>query len=610
MLSFRHINLRFSRYHCVMPKTALFLVLGACICAPSIAFAGKVTAVHIKGLDEPMTENLQLTLSVMDSLNKDVTERRFQYLLNQIEAETREALEPFGYYSPKVTVQRSSQTDVTELTIIVDKGDPVRVRKSDIKIEGEGGDDMYLEQEVDAFFPQVGDVFDQEIYEGSKARITRRLAERGYFDADFLTRRVEVTRAELAADIDLSWQSGNRYDMGKLTFIQTPKKIIRDGLVEKLVYWNEGDYYHQGRLDRLRESLNNLGYFSGIDIEAKPEEAVDYRVPVTITLTPAKRSVYTAGISYGTFSGAGVKGSIEKRYLNDRGHKALADVDWARRRKTATLQYRIPAFRWLDGWYTFSLQGFDEQTDYINNRRLHFVASRSGNITPNFSAIVSMNALRERWNYTAEEDGNPDTKTPFHYANAFYPAFSMHYTKSDDPIFPRSGIGLNGEIRAGMADDGSDKTFFAQLYGSGRYYMPVGLRNRLIARGELGYSKTKVEYLPPALRFYAGGDRSIRGYGWREVGPRIGEGKNAYPTGATKLITASIEYEHYLNDKWGGAVFIDTGSAFNDKPDMRTGVGFGVRWRSPVGPVRFDIARGLNNPDSAFGIYLNIGSDL
>ena len=593
-----------------MQKTAHYILLSAFVCAPGVAFAGRITAVHIQGLDEPMTENVQLSLSVMDSLDKEVSERRFQYLLNQVEPETREALEPFGYYSPVVRIDRSSQTDVTALTIIVEKGEPTRVRDSNVAIKGEGGEDMYLEQEVDAFFPQVGDIFDQEIYEGSKARITRRLAERGYFDADFLTRRVEVTRAQQAADIDLSWESGNRYDMGKLTFVQAPKRILRDGIVERLVYWEEGDYYHQGRLDRLRESLTNLGYFSGIDIEAKPEEAVDYRVPVTITLTPAKRSVYTAGISYGTFSGPGVKGSIEKRYLNDRGHKALADVDWARRRKTLTLQYRIPAFRWLDGWYTFSLQGFDEQTDYINNRRLHFVASRSGNVTPNLSVILAANAMRERWNYTAEDDGNPDTRTPFHYANAFYPSLSVHYTKSDDPIFPRNGIGLNGEIRAGLADDGVEKTTFVQFYGSGRYYMGVGLRNRLIARGEIGYSKTKVDFLPPALRFYAGGDRSIRGYGWREVGPHIGTGDDAFPTGATKLFTASLEYEHYLNDKWGGAVFIDTGSAFNDKPDLHTGIGVGVRWRSPVGPVRFDIAHGLNDPDHSFGIYLNIGSDL
>lgn len=591
-------------------RAPLTLAIALALCSPAFAHAAKITDVRIEGLDLAMTENVQLALSAMDSLNKDVSDRRFDYLIKQVEPETREALEPFGYYSPVVQLEQQQTATGTVLVIRVDKGEPTRVRQSRVVIQGEGAEDYYLDQELEAFFPQVGDVFDQEIYEQSKSRITRRLAERGYFDADFLTRRVEVTRALRAADIDLSWESGNRYDMGATTITQEPGTIIRPELLEKLIYWEEGDYYHQGRLDRLRDSLSKLDYFSGIEIEPHPEEAVDYRVPVTVKLTPAKRSVYTAGLSYGTFSGPGVRGSIEKRYLNDRGHKALADLDWARRRKTLTLQYRIPAFRWRDGWYTFSLQGFDEQTDYINNRRLTFVASRSGNITQNLSAILAMNGIRERWYFTAEDDGNPDTPIPFHYANAFYPSFSVHYTRSDDPIFPRDAFGANAELRGGVADDGDNRTTFAQVSGSARYYRGVGVNDRLITRGEFGYSRTSIEFLPPALRFYAGGDRSIRGYGWREVGPRIGTGDEKYPIGATKMLTGSVEYEHYFNKSWGMAAFVDSGSAWDDKPEWQTGVGVGLRWRSPVGPLRVDIARGLNHPDSPFQLYLNIGSDL
>ena len=72
----------------------------------------------------------------------------------------------------------------------------------------------------------------------------------------------------------------------------------------------------------------------------------------------------------------------------------------------------------------------------------------------------------------------------------------------------------------------------------------------------------------------------------------------------------SLEFEHYFNDSWGGAVFVDSGTAFDDRPDWRTGVGVGVRWRSPVGPVRLDIARGLDDPDESFQLYLGIGADL
>jgi translocation and assembly module TamA len=116
--------------------------------------------------------------------------------------------------------------------------------------------------------------------------------------------------------------------------------------------------------------------------------------------------------------------------------------------------------------------------------------------------------------------------------------------------------------------------------------------------------------MPPSLRFFAGGDRSIRGYAFREVGPRTPP-PDKFALGAKNLVTASAEYEHYFKGgPWGGAVFVDTGSAFDNTIDLHTGVGFGVRWKSPVGPVRVDIAHGLNNPDSKFQLYLSVGADL
>src|SRR3546814_709565 len=155
--------------------------------------------------------------------------------------------------------------------------------------------------------------------------------------------------------------------MGRVDFEQTPKRIVREDLLRKLVYWEEGQYYHQGRLDRLRESLVALDYFSRIDIQPHPEQAVEGRVPVQVALTPAKRDVYTAGLSYGTESGPGVRLGLERRYVNTRGHKALAQLDYAQKRKTLTLQYRIPAFAWLDGWYTASLQFADRSEEHTSD---------------------------------------------------------------------------------------------------------------------------------------------------------------------------------------------------------------------------------------------------
>ncbi|HVI59445.1 MAG TPA: autotransporter assembly complex family protein [Luteimonas sp.] len=585
---------------------AAALLLSACGAAAAVT----VRHVEIRGLDEAMTANVRTSLSLVDAIGKDVTGRRLGYLVREADDETREALEPFGYYSPEIAVERNRTDAGTDVVITVKPGEPVRVRDADIAILGEGSGDRYLKQDLAAFRPSTGGVFNHALYEASKTRITRRLAERGYFDADFAAHRVEVTRAQGAADIELVWSSGERYDMGPTTFTQSPKKVVRNRLLRKLVYWKEGQYYHQGRLDRLRQSLVALDYFSRIDIQPMPAQAVDHRVPVQVNLTPAKRDVYTAGLSYGTESGAGVRFGLERRYVNMRGHKALAQVDYAQNRKTLTLQYRIPAFAWLDGWYTASLQFADEQTDYIDSRRMEFVASRSGQYSRKLNLVASMHVLRERWAYAADDDDDPETPVAYRYATFTFPSLKAEYIDVDDKLFPRRGIGGSVTLRGGVEGAGSDATF-AQVHARASWFKGLGERNRLIVRGEIGHTFTNaLTDMPPSLRFYAGGDRSIRGYEFREVGPRVTTEDGEFSVGAKNVLTASGEFEHYFNDSWGAAAFVDSGSAFDGtQADWRTGVGVGVRWKSPVGPLRFDIARGLDDPDSPFTIGLSIGAE-
>jgi translocation and assembly module TamA len=590
--------------------SSAILLLAAC----GSAHAASVVTVDIRGLDAAMTDNVRLSLSLVDAIGKNVSDRRLAYMIREAESETRAALEPFGYYTPQIEVHRSPAGEQLAadaniaVSITIAPGTPVLVRSCHVAINGAGNGDRYLQQELAAFEPAPGAIFNHGVYEAGKARISRRLAERGYFDADFASRTVEVTRAANAADIDLVWTSGDRYAMGPVAFTQTPEHIIRDALLGKLVYWDEGSYYHQGKLDRLRKSLVALDYFSRIEIDPQPDKAIDHRVPVQVTLTPAKRSIYTAGVSYGTDSGGGVRLGVERRYLNSRGDKALAEIDYAQRRKTLTLQYRIPAFGWLDGWYTASLQAADEQTDYIDTRRVEFVASRSGEINPHLTAIASLHALRERWAYPVPGQAPGTRIAPqYQYGTFTFPSLRAEYVDADDRLYPRKALGASLELRGGVQGAGSDASF-AQLHARASWFKGLGARDRLILRGELGHTFTStVVDLPPSLRFYAGGARSIRGYNYREVGPRLG----TFGLGANNVITASSEFEHYFTSQWGGAVFVDSGSAFNGTtPDWHTGVGIGLRWRSPVGPVGIDIAHGLDHPDSGFTLGLNIGADL
>jgi translocation and assembly module TamA len=151
------------------------------------------------------------------------------------------------------------------------------------------------------------------------------------------------------------------------------------------------------------------------------------------------------------------------------------------------------------------------------------------------------------------------------------------------------------------------------MHATANWFLGVGASDRVLLRGEIGHTFTNALVdMPPSLRFYAGGARSIRGYGEREVSPRVDTEHGFFSIGAKNVVTGSAEYEHYFGDgPWGAAAFVDSGNAFNGSTaGWRTGVGVGMRWRSPVGPVRVDIGRGLDHPDSKFQIYLSIGAQL
>ncbi len=116
------------------------------------------------------------------------------------------------------------------------------------------------------------------------------------------------------------------------------------------------------------------------------------------------------------------------------------------------------------------------------------------------------------------------------------------------------------------------------------------------------------EQLPSSVRFFSGGAQSVRGFRFQSLGPTDNNGE---VVGASNLVLGSIEFEHYLNDRWGAAVFIDVGNAIDDlNDDLEKGAGFGLRWKSPIGPVRIDLASAVSRDGNPWRIHINIGPDL
>jgi translocation and assembly module TamA len=195
-----------------------------------------------------------------------------------------------------------------------------------------------------------------------------------------------------------------------------------------------------------------------------------------------------------------------------------------------------------------------------------------------------------------------------HSTSLLYAEGTLTRKKADDLYFPLSGYSLLYGVRLGAEAVLSD-TSFAQVRAEAKWLQKVGKDNRVILRALLGGMVVKdFDALPPELRFFAGGDRSIRGFDYQQIGDLDDQGE---VIGGEYQAIASAEYEHYFLDKWGAAIFVDAGDAFTNQYDTNVGAGVGLRWKSPVGLVRLEVARPIvSDFDHEWRIHLIIGPDL
>ncbi|MBS0193385.1 MAG: outer membrane protein assembly factor [Proteobacteria bacterium] len=569
----------------------------ALLLALPCAHAARVADVRVLGIAqaEPLHNALlSLSLARAQAAKSTMSEERLAFLLRKAPEEIRTALEPFGYYDARVDAEVTRQGDAASVVLRVQMGEPVRVRTSQVAVRGPAGSDPPIASEVKHFQPKPGKVLDHREYEASKREVERGLQARGYFDAKADAHRVEVTRAAHAADIDLSWDSGVRYRFGATTF--GPNQF-KPGLFQPLLRWKPGQAYDDKRLLALQQSLTDLDYFGTVEVTPDVEQRSDGQVPINVGTTPAKRNVYSAGLSYGTDSGVGVTLGFSRRWLNRGGHKFDAQLEWAQNRKLLATRYRIPAFAWLDGWYDLSTNYRDEITDAGHTQLAELVGSRTGRL--------------DRWNLTAafhvQRERYQDALYPAfdRYATLVFPSLSVQTTRADDKLYPTRGWSLAADVSGGSSALGSDVDFL-QLHARASWIHPLGERNRVLLRGEFGHVFTgNFAELPPSLRYFAGGDTSVRGYSYQEIGPRV----NGINIGASNLAVVSAEFEHRFTQTWGAAVFADDGDAFDNRPRSNLGVGFGLRWRSPVGPVRIDIAHGFQSR-APVHLHINLGAEL
>lgn len=560
-----------------------------------------VLELQINGLDDAQKTAALAALEVATYRKRAaIGERRLTRLLAQVEGEVDGALQIYGFYDATTKVKVETLTGGRYRVVLdVQPGEPVRVSVLDVRIDGAAARNERIGGLISDFKPAIGEAFDHRTYEASKALIERALLRRGYLAQQLLTRRVEITRSTKSAHITLHYESGTRHFLGKVQFSGAQ---FDDALMQRFVPWEDGLRFDQERIENFQQALAASNYFDQIEIAQGEIDHSTLRVPLVVTLSPNLRTRYVAGVSYGTDEGAGVRGGIERRWVNAHGHQFLGEAEIAQRRTSVQAEYAIPRFAARISRYAVATRLQDEQTDNIDARSL-LVGGSAIARGHHWYAQASLNWLQGSFliGVTREGEARQDTRV-------VYPELRYERVLAEDRVRPDRGASLDVRVLAASDAVLSDVSML-QARATVKGIRSIGIGARLLGQISLGATSTDdFDRLPPELRFFAGGDRSVRGYGYQTLGDRDEDG---VAIGGRYLATLSLEYERDVRPGWSAAGFIDAGDVWSrDKFDLAYGAGIGARWQSPVGPIRIDIARGFTGPERGWQLHLSAGPDL
>lgn len=584
---------------CGWLAAVLLALLASALPAPAPAQSRGIE-IDIQGLDGELLDAVRGTLALQHYVDRDVTAAQARRLHGRAEREVRRALEPYGYYNPEVDTELEQQGERFVVRVHVEPGPPTLVRELDLQVQGPAGEEPLVRRAVEGFEPRKGARLDHAEYEESKRGVDAALTMLGYFDARLTQSRVAVTRRANAADIDLSWESGERYRLGEVRFSESQ---FPEGFLRRFVTFEEGDPYSADALIATQQRLVDADYFSAVAVRPDTTRAEDGTVPVEVMVVPATPTVYSVGLYYGTDSGPGVRFGLERRWMNDRGHKLRGEGEYSQRLQALRSTYTIPRPGPHEKSYNFGL-ALREQTTETSESRTARLAANDTRQWRGFTRTLGLQYLGGDFEVASERGSS----------NLLFAEGALARMRADNVFFPRRGYAVNLTLRAAPELLMSD-THFVQLSGDARWIRALGEHQRLLLRSSFG-AMTVGDFsaLPPELRFFAGGDRSIRGFDFESLGTTNAAGE---VIGGEYLAVGSATLEHYFDFEllgtWGLAAFVDAGDAFQPGEfDLNVGAGLGVRWRSPLGMVRIDLARAVRSPvrDDTWRLHLVIGPDL
>ena len=571
---------------------ALPLILGP-PAVPGRAAEPAAPTITIEGGNKALRDNIRANLAIA-AQDCGLPQWRIARLLARIPAETAAAMRALGWYGGHVSDKRIERTPACwHLHLQIEPGKRVHVTALQVTIRGAGRHDP-------AFAPgqlqlplQQGAPLHHGRYEQSKRKLLKLALQRGYFDAKLITHRLRVLPDQHEARVELELATGPRYRIGELRLSHDQR--LRTSFIQRFINIEAGEPFHSSRLVTLQRNLNDGGYFDRVEVSKRLAEAEHFAVPIDIELATANRHAYTIGAGAATDTGPRLRLGYSNLYITRRGHRFAGDGLLSPVRQEISGSYTIPLDNPLDEQYRLNAGWQREVTDTSESWQISTRFARIDLLPGNWIQTLSVDYEREDFDIAGEA----------RRTYLLYPGIGLQKHYSDAIALPQDAWRLRLQARGSRRLPVSDLTFLqGKVAGKLVRGVPGG---RLLARVDAGATEVdQISRLPASLRFFAGGDASIRGYAYQGLGPRDSDGDIV---GGRYLLVASLEYEWIINPTWGIALFYDAGKAFNDlRAPFDRGVGGGLRWRSPIGPIRVDLAHPVGK--QGIRLHLSMGPDV
>ncbi|WP_338034603.1 autotransporter assembly complex family protein [Halorhodospira neutriphila] len=578
------------------PSASLVLALAAACAAAGVPRgAAAEVAIAVKGVEKELAEQVRVYLGEPGS-EEPAAVAAFQ---RHAPERAREALEALGYYRAQVAAKRRRTDDGWRVVVRVDPGEPVRVRRMAVCLSGEAAADAAFANLESRLPLKEGKILHHGRYETSRQLIQNLALDRGYFDGRFTARRIAVDPEAGTAEVRLCYDSGVRYHFGPVRFADSP---LAESFLERLVPFERGEPYTAEQVAALNRALLDSGYFSDVRVRPARGAASGGVVPIDVELTARARHELTTGVGYTTDLGARVRLGWRRPWVNRRGHAFALDTEIAERRQNLTASYTVPLRDPLRSSleYQLGVQALDVAD--IDTEQISAAVQYRHRLDSGWQQTLFVRADEER--FRIQDDWRSTT--------LFIPGASWSRVRSRGGLDPHWGDRQTLSVEATDPWLGSDIEL-RRVRAATRWVRTLGDRHRFRARAELGALDTgpdAFDDVPPSLRFYAGGDQSVRGYKFQSLGPK----RDGAVIGGRYLAEASLEYGYQLTPKWRPAVFVDAGNAYADWDDLsgeaKVGAGLGVRYSSPIGPIRLDLAATVGEPERSWRLHFSMGSDL